>query len=532
MRLDHGLVSYSPGDLRSFLTCQLDTLRQVDALLGRIPERGSNEPVDVLGERLGEVGRAHQAHLIEDYLVRYGRWQEGTPGGVLVLPTDQPPTHESAAAAMQLLTRDDAPRVVGQLPVAAGRLYGAADFLVRLGDRWQLTEVRLGLRLKEVYLLQIGALALGLLSRGVLLDADAVLVTGDRSRIDVPLVEAMDRARALITRFERAADQRLIAEGPASWDDDSIAACGWCPTCQYEMTLTRDVRMTVGLRMPDRALLRAGGVRTIDDLARASESVDGLEQERFETLRAQARLQVRQMPPGSELDPARQLDPVFEVYDDTPLAALPEPSAGDVFFDFESDPMWSEEGSDVRGLHYLFGMVVPDEQHPYVAFWAHDRDEELQALRDFVRYVQQRLARHPSMHIYHYGSYETMVLREVARRFQFAETTVEEWIEGGLFVDLLPVVKSSIRTSQPGYGLKKIEPLYMGDELRTGEVIDGAASVVGYQRFTELREGGHYGEAGTVLDAIADYNRYDCLSTLRLRDWLRSLPPIMERSAR
>ena len=96
-------------------------------------------------------------------------------------------------------------------------------------------------------------------------------------------------------------------------------------------------------------------------------------------------------------------------------------------------------------------------------------------------------------------------------------------IKGAVERVRLPVVKSSIRSSQPGYGLKKIEPLYLGDELRTGDVTDGAASVVGYQRFTELRAGNHYGEAGLVLDAIADYNRYDCLSTLRLRDWLLAL---------
>lgn len=29
--------------------------------------------------------------------------------------------------------------------------------------------------------------------------------------------------------------------------------------------------------------------------------------------------------------------------------------------------------------------------------------------------------------------------------------------------------------------------------------------------------------AQSILDAIADYNRYDCVSTLRLRDWLIAL---------
>lgn len=522
MRLDHGVVCYTPGDLRSFMTCQLDTMRQADALLGHLPDADpAATSADPLGDRLGEVGLTHQDHVLADYLAQYGRWQDGDRHGLAALERNTNPSHRAAAAGVELL--DAGPQVVSQLPVAAGRLYGAADLLVRIGERWQLVEIRLGMRLKDVYLTQIGALALGLISRRVPLDAEAVLITGDRSRIEVPLPEAMDRAREVMAELERMLDERAVAGAPASWEDDGIRACGWCPTCQAEMTAVRDVRLTAGLRMPDRALLRAAGVRTIDDLAVAERAVEGLEPERFEVLRAQARLQVRQMPPGTELDPARQNPPVFEVYDDAPLRALPEPSDGDIFFDFESDPMWSEEGSDVRGLHYLFGMCVPDADQPYVAFWAHDRDEELQALRDFVLFVQSRLQRHPALHIYHYGSYETMVLREVARRFGHAETIIDAWIERGLFVDLLPAVKASIRTSQPGYGLKKIEPLYMGDELRTGDVVDGAASVVGYQRFCELRAGGHYGEAGIVLEAIAGYNEYDCVSTLRLRDWLRSL---------
>jgi len=275
--------------------------------------------------------------------------------------------------------------------------------------------------------------------------------------------------------------------------------------------------------MPDRTLLRAESIRSIDQLAAAAGPVAGMDPERFETLRAQARLQVRQMPPGTELDPARQLPPVYEVYDEAPLRALPAPDRGDIFFDFESDPMWSEGETDARGLHYLFGLYVHEPAAPYVAFWAHDRGAELQALRDFVGFVQRRLLDHPRLRIYHYGSYETMVLREIAHRYAHAEPTIDRWIEEGLFVDLLPVVKSSVRTSQPGYGLKRIEPLYMGDELRTGAVLDGAASVAGYQRYTELRGAGRHTEAAAVLRAIADYNRYDCLSTLRLRDWLRSL---------
>src|SRR5690606_349656 len=100
---------------------------------------------------------------------------------------------------------------------------------------------------------------------------------------------------------------------------------------------------------------------------------------------AQARLQVAQ-------ETADELQ--FEFYGPEVVAALPTPSPGDLFFDFEGDPLWAEPGSTDWGLEYLFGVV---EQPPtagaapvFRPFWAHDRAEEKQALLDFLAYVEQR----------------------------------------------------------------------------------------------------------------------------------------------
>ena len=41
-----------------------------------------------------------------------------------------------------------------------------------------------------------------------------------------------------------------------------------------------------------------------------------------------------------------------------------------------------------------------------------------------------------------------------------------------------------------------------------------------YARYCELRTDGRADEAANVLKEIEDYNRYDCRSTRRLRDWL------------
>src|SRR5690606_15692127 len=68
--------------------------------------------------------------------------------------------------------------------------------------------------------------------------------------------------------------------------------------------------------------------------------------------------------------------------------------------------------------------------------------------------------------------------------------------------------------------IKKLEPLYMGDQVRTSDVQRGDDSIVRYVEARAHADAGDEAAAAAILDDLADYNRYDCVSTLRLRDWL------------
>lgn len=200
----------------------------------------------------------------------------------------------------------------------------------------------------------------------------------------------------------------------------------------------------------------------------------------------------------------------------SPLLRLPPPDPGDVFFDFEGDPLWDGDGTE-WGLEYLFGVAEADGA--YRAFWAHDRAGERQALQDFMAYVIARRASHPGMRIYHYASYETTALKRLAGRHGCCEDELDQLLRDGVFVDLYSTVRQSIRVSQPSYSLKYLEPLYM--EQRRQEELDNAAdSVVMYARAVDLRQNGDDAEADELLAAIEAYNTYDVESTRRLRDWL------------
>ncbi|MBS1699647.1 MAG: TM0106 family RecB-like putative nuclease, partial [Actinobacteria bacterium] len=265
---------------------------------------------------------------------------------------------------------------------------------------------------------------------------------------------------------------------------------------------------------------------TIDDLAAAETALDGMSADSFEALRAQARLQVAAM--AAEDAPAAAGDadahpvPPFEVVSAAAIGLMPRPSRGDLFFDFEGDPLYTEPGEGRPwGLDYLFGWV--DDAEQYSALWAHDFAAEKQALRDFLDFVAARRAAHPDMHIYHYAPYETSHLQNMAERYGIGEAEVDRLLRDGVFVDLYPLVLRTVRIGSRSYSIKKLEPLYMGAEVRTSDVQKGDDSIVQYVQARGLAAAGRTAEADAIFADLADYNRYDCVSTRRLRNWLVGL---------
>ncbi|WP_295101158.1 bifunctional RecB family nuclease/DEAD/DEAH box helicase, partial [uncultured Microbacterium sp.] len=274
----------------------------------------------------------------------------------------------------------------------------------------------------------------------------------------------------------------------------------------------RDLLMVARMRPVQRARLRAAGIETIDALAEAPTPPDGMNTDTFETLRAQARLQIQADADGA---------PTYDVHYAAAIHTLPVPSHGDIFFDFEGDPLYTEPAPDGQahwGIDYLFGWV--DNSDQYTALWAHDFAAEREAFERFLDFVKLRRAAHPGMHIYHYAPYETSHLVAMAARHGVREGEIDRLLREGVFVDLYPLVLRTVRVGTRSYSIKKLEPLYMGADVRTSDVQKGDDSIVQYVAARELAAAGEQEEADAVFADLADYNRYDCVSTRRLRNWL------------
>ena len=113
---------------------------------------------------------------------------------------------------------------------------------------------------------------------------------------------------------------------------------------------------------------------------------------------------------------------------------MPRPGAGDLFYDIEGDPFYSESGSD--GLEYLHGVW---DGKAFTGFWSHDLAGEKTALITLFELFEKRIGDCPGMHIYHYAPYEITALRKLTTRHGVGEARLDRWLRERRFVDLYAV---------------------------------------------------------------------------------------------
>lgn len=526
---------FSASDLVAASECEYRTLRILDEKLGRAPK--AVFPADEMQVRAGELGDRHEQTVLASLVAKYGEWDAGRGAGVYSLDRGQNVRGELQAkhAETELALRSGAD-VVFQATFFDGEFLGYADFLVNEAagtgnpGRYEVWDTKLARHAKVGALLQLAAYGDQLLGMGLEPSPVVTLVLGTRIgedwlRSSHSLPDLLPVFRERRRRFRELTKHHRAGDATVQWQQRGVIHCGRCDYCAEQVQLHRDLLMVAGMSVVQRKKLHAADITTIDDLA-AMPAGDA--QNSVARLRSQARMQLGLDAVAGSRTFTKDGQPhtvSFTVLPGNTIGSLPPPSPGDIFFDFEGDPLWQDPATGAWGIEYLFGVIeapVPGAQGDPVfrPFWAHSRSEERRAFLDFLAYVEERRSRYPDMHVYHYAAYEKTALRNLSLAHQAGEETVDNWLRDGLLVDLYATVRHSLRISEPSYSIKKLEPLYMGGNLRSGDVKDAGASVVAYAAYCAARDAGNKAEADKVLASISDYNQYDCLSTLRLRDWL------------
>lgn len=502
MQLVAGEFVFSPTDLVNHLACehlsQLNRLAATGELVRPTDDRSEADLLRRLGNdhELGYLAklRAKGLSIVEI----------ADPDGTEQLAQ----RHDETIAAMQ-----HGVDVIFQATFFDGTWRGHADFLFRTDHRNPITGVwhyepydtKLARTAKVSALVQLADYAHHLDQVQGAMPERVHIVLGDDS------VSSFDTH--LLSGYHRRARERLqheVANAPGTYPHpvNHCAVCRWYEHCDTQRREDDHLSLVNGVGLVQIKSLRSVGITSGADLAVAPAAAKpaSMQQSTWDRICRQAQLQ-RQASHATE----------FELVDvglhpTGGLTLLPEPSAGDLFFDIEGDP---HRGHKSAGLEYLWG--VSDANDEFTKWWAHDVDDERWAFEACVDHFIAALERDPGMHIYHYAPYEITVLKRLASRFASRVEEVDHLLRNDVLVDLYAVARHAVRISSERFSIKDLEAFYR--DKRATEVQSGLESVVQYEQWLDSGSSADQ-RTQSILDDICDYNRDDCVSTRQLRDWL------------
>ncbi|PYQ49137.1 MAG: nuclease [Acidobacteria bacterium] len=506
MQILDGRTVLSATDLVGQTACAHLTTLEREALEGLRTRPLRRDPVlDVLSRR----GQEREARFIDA--------QEAAGRRVIRLGVERPRSLASAYAAAAV-TRDAMARgadVLYQATLFDGRWFGRADFLVRAEQpgalaawSYEVADAKLSREVKGGAILQL-CLYSELLAGAQGRTPDEIhVITGDGAAHPYRLEDFAAYYRMVKRRLEER-----LAQGDETYPEpvEHCRVCCWWAQCADRRRADDHLCRVAGISRLQTRRLVAAGLPTLTALAATDRAmVPGIGRPALQGLRQQAALQARQYADGVTryelLEPDAQRP-------ERGLAALPAPSPGDVFLDFEADPWVDEDGRE-----YLLGALVAEQDATadgdaptYAAHWAHSAEEERAAFDALMGFIGERRTRFPDMHVYHYGAYEESALKRLMGRHAIRDEELDALLRGDVLVDLYAIVRQAMRISEESYSIKRVERLY--GMCREGPLTRPGFALVAYEEWLDSQD-------PSLLVSIEAYNRDDCVSVWRLRGWL------------
>jgi uncharacterized protein len=508
MHLHGSDFSLSATDLSNFLGCRHRTALDMALALG---EREDTFVPDPLAEVLFQRGLAHEGAFVQSL----------REAGHEVLDLSDAEDLEAHLTYTLEAMRAGAEYIV-QAALREGHWRGNPDVLVRvpkpsaLGNwSYEVLDTKLARETRAGTILQLGLYSEMLAGVQGVRPEYFHVVTPDKSnprhtyRLDDYAAYVRLVRRQMLETVALGHDAITAAHYPEPVDHCDV--CRWDRECDQKRREDDHLSLVAGCGRLHRKELEALGLTTLTALAKLPLPLE-IEPSRgsvetYVRLREQARLQHESRGKTPLLHELRA------VVEKEGLCRLPEPSPGDVFLDLEGDPFAAEGGRE-----YLFGVVTLDKDGApgYRSFWALDEREERAAFEAVMDLIAETWQAHPAMHVYHYAPYEPSAFKRLMGRYATRERQLDDMLRSARFVDLYAIVRQALLVGTERYSIKNLEPLYSFQRE-----VDLKAASVNLRVIEQALELGRSAEIGAeVRAAVEGYNRDDCISTLRLRDWL------------
>ncbi|MCU1643621.1 MAG: hypothetical protein JWN03_3896 [Nocardia sp.] len=436
-------VVCSTGDLVSAARCEFALLRALDAELGLVTSIEYPAP-GVLAHACDPAVEYRLADLRDRFGAGVVRVRVRDHADPAATTAALHAAHEQTFAAL----RANADAVAGAV-VFDGAFATRCDFLVRDGapethDYLPAAVATRHTRLPA--LLTLAATADALRGNGFRPASQARLwldgVATTHSLADIAVVY-----RARRDRLNHILEAKLGELLPVQWGDRRFLACGHCRACTAELESRRDLLLVAGMRAATRAQLRDAGITTVDRLAAADATVSGVPTPAFTVLRRQAELQLEREHTGH---------PTHTLVDAGALAALPQPSRGDLFVSVSAPDqieVWSNWSADGVHAFTIRGENTSALGDTAAAQDVPSWDDDADALLDFLT---ERQWEHPDLRIHHYRGELRPLLSTIGERYPDGEDVVAELLPA--LVDLYPIVRAAMIVGERSYDVRQLPP--------------------------------------------------------------------------
>lgn len=494
-------------DIASFLACPHTAALARAESNGEITKPFFTDPTVGL---LQKLGLEHEQRYLRELVEKDG----------LVIAQIDAKGHREDAAAETVRALRDGVDAVYQATLLDGTWGGRCDFLLRVDKpsafgawSYEVVETKLARSTKATALVQLCFYS-DLLARiqGMEPQWMHVVLGGLASPERFQVQRYIAYFRKVRSEFEQSwkLDNNSTYPEPVEHCD----VCSWFSLCDQRRRADDHPSLVAGISRNQRKALAGRGVTTVASLAKLvlppKPKIERIGDAALLRIREQARIQVD----GRE---AGRL--IYELIEDAEegkgLGILPLPSRADLFLDLEANPYVLEQG-----LEYLIGMVMlpttSDGEPIYESLWALNRAEEKTAFETFITKVIERWRQNPEMHIYHYAPYEPTAIKRLAGKHATCVDEVDKLLRAGVFVDLYRSVRQGVRASVESYSIKRLEPLY--GFARNVPLDEANFALQSFEAAMALRNDPE--EIADLLKTVEGYNRDDCMSALRLRDWL------------
>jgi predicted RecB family nuclease len=535
MHSRQGALQLSATDLSNFLGCKHRTALDMAVAAGvrTKPERAEDPLLELLWKR----GLDHEKEYVD--------WLKGR--GLLIEDLSRIDSDPDALVAATVGAMRNGAEAIVQGGLRDGHWFGKPDILMRVESEsslgawsYEVYDTKLSRKTKAGTILQLSLYSAMVEAVQARAPERLYVVTprmvqgrpapGEVSRdktgpetmmvLEYRVSDYAAYFRLLREQMDLSVVRDAIELAEANYPDPVVhcATCRWSGECDSKRRRDDHISLVAGIGRMQRRELGVLGINTRKQCGETwplpGEPKRG-SLETYENLHKQAALQLL----STAADLKYELRPVvaFRAATDTEparqdegLCRLPEPSPGDMFLDFEGDP-YAVEG----GREYLTGVVTETDGVPrFDAFWGFTAEDERRSFEQLMDMIAERRAKHPGMHVYHYAPYETAALKKLRLRYECRSEELDALLRGGVFVDLYAVVRQGVRVGTESYSIKALEPLY------------------GFKRAVALEEATLCRNAieialqtgqtppADVVEKVRGYNEDDCVSTLRLRDWL------------